>query len=115
MVQILLSIIDCFCFLLLIFFFLLRGFPSLAVLLNVVKIQLGGHILREHKTPLHNSNHMNSAYGIFDAPLSLLILRPHKRQSNWQTDLHTKCFPPLFMATQHNNGYFCNLCCVIQK
>lgn len=103
-------------FLLLIFFFrLLHGLASLAVLLNVVKIQLGGHILWEHKTTLHNSNHMNSAYGIFSAPLSLLIRRLHKRQSNWQTDLHTKCFPPLFMATQHNNGYFCNLCCVIQK
>lgn len=89
-------------------FLFLRGFSFLAVLLNVVKIQLGRHIL-------HNSNHMSSAYGIFGAPLPLLVPRLHKRQSNWHTDLHTECFPPLFMATQHNNGYFCNLRYVIQK
>ena len=71
------------------------------------------------RKPIHDNNHMNSSYGIFDAPLSLLTKCRHKDSSNCivigkQISIQNTS-PLSFMATHLNNGYFCNLCCVIQK
>lgn len=97
------------------FLFLLLFPPAWAVYFNVVKIQLGGHILLEcYKKALHDSNHMNSWNGICDAPLSHCVYTEDGVIGK-HIFIQNGFFLFLFIATQHNNGFLCNLCCTIQK
>lgn len=87
--------------------------PSLALLLNVVKIQLGGHVLQEPCSMIAIVWILHMGFPMLPFCCSHRVYTKDRvigKQISMQN-----VSPLSFMATQHNNGYFCNLCCVIQK
>lgn len=69
-----------------------------------------------HNKTLHDSNHMNSLNGIFETLLSHCVYS-QDRVIGKQISIQNVFFSSTLnvIGTQHNNGFFSNLCCGIQK